>query len=126
MKDPIKSLDELNQVIASLFAANGFDIDEVISDETLCLNPHTIPESQWIDHSSVPIPQNVAHYIDTHDYITVEETNAIEIALEKFYAITSGWYIALSSSCMTFENSSGEPKPVINKPLQFLLLKEPT
>ncbi|CAB4158853.1 hypothetical protein UFOVP736_52 [uncultured Caudovirales phage] len=128
MKEPqnnINSLDELNRILALLFAANGINIHDVIStEETLYLDPRNVPESEWIDHSSIPIPANVAQYIDTHDSITVEETNAIEIALEKFFAITEGWYIALSSACMSFDYSGDEPKPVIKKPLQFLLLKE--
>lgn len=125
-ENSIKSLAELHQIIAALFEANGVAMEDIMnSHEVLYMDPRSTPESEWIDYSTVPIPEHVKRYLDSHDEITRDETNAIEEALEKFYQISTPWFITLHSRCSRLDESVTPPRVKITKPLQFLLVREP-
>lgn len=122
MTDPLHSWETLEGFLNKLYELNGITGDA----EPIYLDLREIPEDQWQDMGTVTLPANFAQYIDTHDTLTFEEIEVIEVALEKFYKTPEDrWFITAAEETysVNFDAEGKAIRKVVKKP-RFLLQKK--
>ena len=119
-KNPFTSVEETIEFINQLFRENGYETGDDDDEKITYIDPLTLPQEKWFPCASVRLPAKFQEYLDSLDVIKSEDTNAIEIALEKYYKIEEPWYISLSVFSRNVK--SDEPDEIL-KPLIFDLMK---